>query len=127
MPMSTKPKINIFCWRLRQARSALGISQKSLGKAIGLDEFSAGTRINRYERGIHNPDPIMAGNIARALNIPLAFLYSESDETAKLVLGNSKEHQGLLELIEALPVPIFDNILVLDRIDYYFKLKQIET
>lgn len=41
----------IFCKRLKEARTAAGLSQKKLGIAAGIDEFVASTRINRYEKG----------------------------------------------------------------------------
>lgn len=47
---------DIFCRRLKQARLASGLSQKRLGIAAGIDEFVASTRINRYEKGVHEPN-----------------------------------------------------------------------
>lgn len=55
--MKSRPNIHeIFCKRLKQARLSQGLSQKSLGIAVGLDEFVASTCINRYEKGIHQVD-----------------------------------------------------------------------
>ena len=77
----------IFCLRLKQARLALGLSQKALGVAAGLDDFTASARMNRYETGIRTPDHLTASNIARALNVPLPFLYAETVEMAKYILN----------------------------------------
>ena len=63
------------------------MSQKTLGVAAGLDEFVAGTRVNRYEAGVHEPDFETAGRLAKALGVPLAFLFAEDDRQAKLLLA----------------------------------------
>jgi transcriptional regulator with XRE-family HTH domain len=103
--MTDQNKFNIFCWRLKQARQASGISQKTLGISLGLDEFTAGPRINRYEKGVHNPDPIMAGRIAAVLDVPLAFLYAETDYLAKIILSTQNtKSEKLLDLIDLNPI-----------------------
>lgn len=63
----------------------LGLSQKELGIRAGLDEFIASTRINRYERGIHEPDCNVATDLASALGIPRAFLYADDDDLAEMI------------------------------------------
>ena len=77
--------------RLRQARLDAGLSQKMLGIASGLDEFVASTRINRYELGVHRPDLLTVRNLARALNVPVAYFYAdEDDDLAALLLAYGK-------------------------------------
>jgi transcriptional regulator with XRE-family HTH domain len=73
--------------RLKEARLALGLSQKQLGIEAGLDEFVASTRINRYELGVHAPDYQMAARLAVVLQIPAAFLYCDDDEMAQMILA----------------------------------------
>ena len=74
--------------RLRQARLDAGLSQKMLGIVSGLDEFVASTRINRYELGVHRPDLLTVRNLARALNVPVAYFYAdEDDDLAALLLA----------------------------------------
>lgn len=72
--------------RLRQARLKAGLSQKELGIAAGIDEFSASPRINQYERGKHTPDFTMAERLAEALGVPTPFLYSSKEDLAELIL-----------------------------------------
>ena len=55
--------------------------------AAGIDEAGAAVRVNRYERGVHAPDFITASNLARALNVPAAYFFCESDELAELVVA----------------------------------------
>jgi transcriptional regulator with XRE-family HTH domain len=73
--------------RLKEARLALGLSQRQLGIEAGLDEFVASTRINRYEVGVHSADYPMAVRLARVLGVPVAFLYCDNDELAQMILA----------------------------------------
>lgn len=68
--------------RLKEARLAAGLSQKSLGIAAGIDEFSASARMNQYETGKHTPDYSTLSLIAKVLKLPVAYFYSESHELA---------------------------------------------
>ena len=77
---------DIFCQRLKAARLAKGLSQKSLGILAGIDEFVASTRINRYEKGVHQPNIEIAQQLAAALEVPLAYFYMVDDELADLTL-----------------------------------------
>ena len=81
----------VFSRRLREAREAYGISQRSLGIEAGLDEFVASTRINRYETGVHQPDLQTLGQLARVLGLPLAYFYAEDDELAQLILDYARK------------------------------------
>jgi len=76
--------------RLKEARIKAGISQRKLGIAAGIDSFVASTRINRYEKGVHEPDYGTSERLAKALNIPLAYLYSEGDDLADIVEAYGK-------------------------------------
>lgn len=67
----------IFTTRFKQARKAKKLTQEQLGIAIGLDEFVASTRINRYEKGIHLPDLQTLARIAEVLDVPPAFFFAE--------------------------------------------------
>lgn len=66
-------------------RLSRGLSQKQLGILAGIDEFVASTRINRYEKGVHQPSLDVARQLAKALDIPLAYLYTDDDLLADLV------------------------------------------
>ncbi|WP_201566952.1 helix-turn-helix domain-containing protein [Psychrobacter immobilis] len=79
----------IFTKRFKEARKAKKLTQEQLGLAIGLDEFVASTRINRYERGIHQPDFQILTAIAQRLNVPPAYFFAD-DELATQILNWSK-------------------------------------
>ena len=76
----------VFSRRLRQARIARGLSQKTLGLVIGLDPGVASTRINRYEQAVHLPDFSTLERLAKALTVPLAYLFARDDPLAELIL-----------------------------------------
>ena|ERR1700733_7060253 len=79
--MSNSP----LCKRLKEARQAAKLSQKKLGIAAGMDEFSASARMNHYEKGRHTPDYSTLQRIARILKLPTAYFYAESDELADFI------------------------------------------
>jgi len=72
--------------RLREARNKVGVSQKALGIAAGMDEFTASPRMNQYEKGTHNPPYATLEKIAKILNVPLPYFYAEDDDIAQLLL-----------------------------------------
>ena len=72
--------------RIRQARTTAGMSQKQLGIAAGMDEFSASPRMNQYEQGRHTPTYQTLESIAKVLDIPLPFFYTRDDRLAEWIL-----------------------------------------
>lgn len=76
--------------RLKQARTSAGLSQKQLGIAAGIDEFSASARMNQYETGKHVPDFLTLKRIGKILKCPVSFFYSEDDRLAKMIIWFSK-------------------------------------
>jgi transcriptional regulator with XRE-family HTH domain len=89
--------------RLKEARLAANISQKKLGIASGMDEFSASARMNHYEIGRHTPDYTTLKRIAEILKTPVAYFYAEEDELAKcIILFNKLSHAKKLSLLDKL-------------------------
>ena len=84
--MRAKPPESIFGQRLREARERVGLPQDRLGVEIGLDEGTASARISRYETGAHEPPFQTAVLLAKALKVPVPFLYCKDDELAQLLL-----------------------------------------
>lgn len=76
----------VFAQRLAFARERAGLSQKQLGILSGMDPAVASPRINQYERGKHEPQLRTAKQLAEALGIPAAFLYTEDELLAQLLL-----------------------------------------
>lgn len=95
---------SIIAMRLKAARLAKGLTQEQVGILAGIDEFSASTRINRYEKGIHEPNYSILKHIATALDVPVAYFYCEKDLLAEL-----------LALVEKLPSPDALQILELAK------------
>lgn len=76
--------------RLKEARIAAGLSQKQLGIAAGIDEFSASARMNQYETGKHIPDYLTLKNIGKVLKYPVAYFYAEDNDLATMISLFSK-------------------------------------
>jgi transcriptional regulator with XRE-family HTH domain len=75
----------VFTKRLKEARKEARISQERLGILAGIDEMSASTRMNQYERGRHEPDFSMVERIACVLRVPESYLFEKDDDMAWLL------------------------------------------
>lgn len=82
--MSEK-QINPLPLRLKQARKAMGISQKQLGIQLGMEPGTASARMNHYEKGKHTPDYATLKAMADELGVPVAYFFCESESTAELL------------------------------------------
>jgi transcriptional regulator with XRE-family HTH domain len=80
------PSADVFARRLRDARKRAGMTQERLAAAAGIDEFSASARISQYETGKHIPQYGIARNLAKALRVPVEYLYAGDDRTAEMLL-----------------------------------------
>jgi len=80
------------------------ISQKQLGIDAGIDPSAASPRVNQYETGKHRPDPKMTERLCEVLGIPVAYLYCEDDDLARIIANYShlsdKDKKKLLAIIE---------------------------
>ncbi len=72
--------------RLKEARIAAGFSQKGLGIAAGIDEFSASARMNQYETSKHTPVFLTLKRIAKVLKYPVPLFYAEDERQAQMIL-----------------------------------------
>lgn len=99
---------SVITKRLLEARLASGFSQKKLGIAAGMDEFSASPRINQYERGVHVPDYATLERLASVLNVPTPYFYTRDDELAKLILRCGQ--LGEIEKIELMKLLKLDEV-----------------
>ena len=92
-----------FAEHLRAMRQAKGLTQAELGRLMDLPDDVGQTRISRYEQGKHFPDPPAAGKLAKALGVPLAYLWASDDRQAEIILGfaqlNTEQQDGLLGLL----------------------------
>lgn len=92
--MAEKGALPVYSRRLREAREARDLSQRNLGIEAGLDEFVASTRINRYEKGVHQPDLQTMQRLAAILELPVAYFYAEDDELAQLIADFKGRSRG---------------------------------
>ena len=105
----TTAKYPVFALRLAQARERSGLSQTQLGVLAGMDPSVASPRINQYERGKHEPQLKTAKRLAEVLGIPPAFLYTEDELLAELLLQwndlTIRQKKDLLKQIETARAP----------------------
>ncbi|WP_446471505.1 helix-turn-helix domain-containing protein [Xenorhabdus stockiae] len=92
--------------RLIAARKARGMTQKELGEALKdedtQDSNVSKMKIYRYERGIIVPPYSVACELAKILDIPECYLYTEDDLLAEQILNfykNKNIKESLLTLL----------------------------
>lgn len=94
----------VFALRLAEARARAGISQAELGRRAGLAPEVASPRVNQYEKGKHMPDSSTVRQLAEVLGVPVAYLFAEDEDLAKLILLwsdlSSTEKRELLEKLK---------------------------
>ena len=61
------------------------MTQKELGIRIGMDQSSASSRMNHYEKDRHTPDIQTLQRMADELKVPLNYFFTDSMESAKIV------------------------------------------
>lgn len=98
---AARTDLPLFARRLKAARQRAKLTQAHLGVAAGIEEASASSRVNQYERGKHEPDFLTVKRLAGALAVPTAYFYAEDDGLADLVLRyhalNGKRRRDLIE------------------------------
>ena len=105
----TETAINqpVFARRLSQARLRGGLTPTQLGELAGMEPDVASPRINQYERGKHEPPLKTAKRLAEALKIPPAFLYTEDELLARLLLRwnelSARKRKALVDAIDPRP------------------------
>ncbi len=86
--------------RVRLRRTLLGMSQEKLGQAIGLT-FQ---QVQKYERGTNRIGASRLHELARVLDVPIAFFFEEmnlGDAASAAVARDRKGPRGLSEAVEA--------------------------
>ncbi|MDR2626070.1 MAG: helix-turn-helix domain-containing protein [Zoogloeaceae bacterium] len=73
---------SVFGKRLQSAREKSGLTQKELGRLLGLEEHSSA--IGRFESGTHMPHYAMTEKIAAALNTPVLYFYCADEALATM-------------------------------------------
>lgn len=92
---------DVFIRRLKEARQRLGISQAAVGIAAAVNPSGASTRLNRYEKGVYEPDMETAARIADVLCVPLPWLFTSDENLAELILNFSAlSSDSQLQLLE---------------------------
>ena len=79
-----------------------GLSQRALGGLVSGDKANGSVRINRYEQQVNRADMDTAAALAKSLEVPLAYLFTEDDDQAELLLAfvklSKSERSQVLDL-----------------------------
>lgn len=69
-----------------------GLSQRALGALVDKDQSKdkGAVRVNRYEQQVNRADMESAAELAKALDVPVAYLFADSDDLAELILRYSR-------------------------------------
>ncbi len=94
-----------FSKRLKEARIRAGLTQHELGVLAGIDEENASAKMNQYEQGVHIPKFPRLKDLAKALQVPTAYFYAESNELAELLYGYEKLSNKSKQAIRKLTKP----------------------
>ena len=82
--------------RIRQARQAIGITMRQLGKKVGCSEAA----ISNYELGKREPDYETLLKIGEVLGVSVSYLLGEGHDKKTLTI--SPEKQKLLKAVEGM-------------------------
>jgi transcriptional regulator with XRE-family HTH domain len=85
-PATAAPR-EVVAARLRQAREIRGLSQREVGMQMGLDKDTASARVSRYESAAMSISLESLFELARALEVPPAYLLASSASMADAVLA----------------------------------------
>jgi len=75
----------VFARRFVQARERAGLTLEQVAAAAEIED-AASVRMSQYQRGVHTPRFNVAQQLAKALNVPVEFLYAPDDQTAEFLL-----------------------------------------
>lgn len=96
--LSVDIEMDGFAERLRELRSARGLTQTRLAELLGMPARS----YNRWERGGHVPHLGMAIKIADILQVSLDELVGRTPQTSEVAIRNPDLHH-LVQEVDALP------------------------
>src|SRR5689334_7298461 len=81
--------------RVRQRRTLLGLSQESLGEAIGLT-FQ---QVQKYERGANRISASRLFELARVLEVPVSYFFDDiQDPASETEVARTRQAAGQTEL-----------------------------
>lgn len=88
--------------RLKEAREAVGLTQKQLAELVAIEGVNLTSRMSNYEVGRFAPSFDFIVRVAKALNYPEYYFYVLDDDVAELLL---QHHQsvGKIPLIKHSP------------------------
>ncbi|MDR7068131.1 transcriptional regulator with XRE-family HTH domain [Pseudoxanthomonas japonensis] len=92
---------SVVAARLRQARQLRSLSQRQVGVRMGLDKETASARISRYESETMAISLESLFELARALDVPAAYLLATTPAMADAILSLGRESETQQESLAA--------------------------
>ncbi|MCP1582073.1 helix-turn-helix domain-containing protein [Pseudoxanthomonas mexicana] len=92
---------SVVAARLRQARQLRSLSQRQVGVRMGLDKETASARISRYESETMAISLESLFELARALDVPAAYLLATTPAMADAILSLGRESETQQESLSA--------------------------
>jgi len=78
------------------------LTQHELGMLAGIDKENASAKLNQYEQGVHVPKFPRLKDLAKALQVPTAYFYAESQDLAELLYEYESLSNKQRQTIESL-------------------------
>jgi transcriptional regulator with XRE-family HTH domain len=115
-----KKSLNGFAGRLKQLRSAKGLSQGELSKVAGIHYM----HLSKYERGVARPSADVLKKIANALGVSSDFLLEGGAED--IAAGQFEDRDFLSLFLEVEKFPEEDRVMVKRFLGALVKEKKLE-
>ena len=85
-------------------RKDAGWTRKEQGVWTGIETENASAKMNQYEQGVHVPKYPRLKGLAKALKVPPAYFYAETDDLADLLYAwerlSGRKRQELIRLAQ---------------------------
>ncbi|MGI8654578.1 MAG: helix-turn-helix domain-containing protein [Pyrinomonadaceae bacterium] len=90
---NSRPRPERLAEKLRQIRSAFGLSQTQMLRRLGAGEDIAYTRISAYELGTNEPTLMILLQYARVAGVPMEVLVDDDLDLPERLPGTAKHEE----------------------------------
>ncbi|MEZ8501742.1 helix-turn-helix transcriptional regulator [Vibrio splendidus] len=77
--------MSVVAKRIKETRQRLALTQSDFGKMLGLDENTASSRINHYEKARHSPSYELMLVLSNFSDTPVSYFYEPDDQLAETI------------------------------------------
>ncbi len=109
--------------RIRLRRTLLGLSQERLGEALGLT-FQ---QVQKYERGINRVGASRLFDLARVLDVPIAFFYDDMPPSVGAPLPAAAAVSGFADQQDAFGDDTLSRRETLELVRAYYRITDVSV